>query len=50
MTRRIQLEVYLVPEYMLYSGVFLVLLAVGAAILPARRAANQEIIDALGHV
>jgi putative ABC transport system permease protein len=50
MTRRIQLEVYLVREYMLYSGVFLVLLAVGAAILPARKAANQEIIDALGHV
>jgi putative ABC transport system permease protein len=50
MTRRIPLEVYLVPEYMLYSGFFLVLLAVGAAILPARRAANQEITNALGHV
>jgi putative ABC transport system permease protein len=49
-TRRIPLEVYLVPEYMFYSTVFLVLLSMGAAILPARRAAKQEIIDALGHV
>jgi putative ABC transport system permease protein len=49
-TRRIPLEVYLVPEYMVYSTFFLILLSVGAAILPARRAANQEIIDALGHV
>jgi putative ABC transport system permease protein len=49
-TRRIPLEVYLMPEYMLYSTGFLVLLAVGAAVIPARRAANQEIIDALGHV
>ena len=49
-TRRIPLEVYLVPEYMLYSTLLLVLLSVGAAILPARRAAKQEIIDALGHV
>jgi putative ABC transport system permease protein len=49
-TRRIPLEVILVPEYMLYSTVFLVLLSVGAAVLPARRAANQEIVDALGHV
>lgn len=50
LTRRIPLEVYLVPEYMLYSTLLLVLLSVGAAILPARRAAKQEIIDALGHV
>ena len=50
MTRRIPFEVYLVPEYMLYSAIFLVLLAVGAAMLPARRAARQEIVDALGHV
>ncbi|HUC98581.1 MAG TPA: FtsX-like permease family protein, partial [Candidatus Polarisedimenticolaceae bacterium] len=50
MTRRIPFEVYLVPEYMLYSAIFLVFLAVGAAILPARRAAKQEIVDALGHV
>lgn len=49
-SRRIPLEVYLVPEYMVYSTVFLVLLSIGAAILPARRAANQEIVDALGHV
>jgi putative ABC transport system permease protein len=49
-TRRIPLEVYLVPQYMLYSTGFLVLLSVTVAVLPARRAANQEIIDALGHV
>ena len=49
-TRRIPLEVYLVPEYMLYSTFFLILLSMVAAVLPARRAANQEIIDALGHV
>src|SRR5215208_5024339 len=35
-TRRIPLEVYLIPEYMLYSTGFLVLLAVGAAVIPAR--------------
>jgi putative ABC transport system permease protein len=49
-THRVPLEVYVVPEYIFYSFVFLVLLSVGAAILPARRAAKQEIIDALGHV
>jgi putative ABC transport system permease protein len=50
MTRRIPLEVYLVPEYMVYSFLFLILLSIGAAIFPARRAAKQEIVDALGHV
>jgi ABC-type lipoprotein release transport system permease subunit len=42
MTRRIPLEVYLVPEYLLYSTVFLILLSVGAAILPARRAVSTR--------
>lgn len=50
LTRRIPLEVYLVPEYIFYSTVFLIVLSVAAAILPARRAAKKEIIDALGHV
>jgi putative ABC transport system permease protein len=49
-TRRIPLQVYFVPEYVFFSTIFLILLAVLAAILPARRAAKQEIIDALGHV
>jgi putative ABC transport system permease protein len=49
-TRRVPLEIYLVPEYIVYSSIFLLLLSVAAAILPARRAAQQEIVDALGHV
>jgi putative ABC transport system permease protein len=49
-TKRVPLEVYLVPEYMLWSAICLVILAVGAAILPARKAAHEEIVDALGHV
>jgi putative ABC transport system permease protein len=49
-TVRIPLEVYLVPKYILWSTIFLVCLSVLAAVLPARRAANQAIIDALGHV
>jgi len=49
-TRRIPFEVYLVPEYMLWSMVLLVLLSVAAAVLPARRAARQPIVGALGHV
>lgn len=49
-TRRVPLEVYLVPEYMLYSMALLVLLSVATAVLPAHRAARQSIVGALGHV
>lgn len=49
-TQRIPLEVYLVPEYMVWSVVLLVLLAIGTAVLPARRAARQPVVVALGHV
>jgi putative ABC transport system permease protein len=49
-TRRIPLEVYLVPEYQLLSLVFLVGLCVLAAVLPSRRAARMSIVDSLGHV
>lgn len=47
---RIPLEVFLVPEYLVTSCVFLTFLAMVAAIMPARRAARMAIIDALGHV
>lgn len=49
-TKRIPLEVYLVPAYIAYSALFLIILSVAAAILPARKAARREIVDALGHV
>jgi putative ABC transport system permease protein len=49
-TQRLPLEVHLVPQYMLVSVLLLVILSVGAASFPARRAASQAIVDALGHV
>ena len=49
-TNRIPLEIHLVPEYLLTSFVFLLALSVGAACFPARRAAREGIVDALGHV
>jgi putative ABC transport system permease protein len=49
-TQRLPLEVHLVPEYMLLSIPLLVILAFGAASFPARRAAHQNIVDALAHV
>ena len=48
--KRVPLEIFLVPQYLIWSFVFLVLLAVLAAVMPARRAARLLIIDALGHV
>lgn len=49
-SQRLPLEIELVPEYMLWSVLFLVALSVGAASFPARRAAHQNIVEALGHV
>ena len=49
-TKRVPLEIYIVPEYIVLSLVFLIILAIIAAVLPARRAARMSIIDALGHV
>jgi putative ABC transport system permease protein len=49
-TRRVPLEVYIVPEYMVVSALLLVFLSLVAAILPARKAARMDIVDALGHV
>ncbi len=46
----VPLIVNLVPQAMTMLMVFLVLLSLLAAILPARRAAKQNVVDALGHV
>jgi putative ABC transport system permease protein len=46
----VSLIVNLVPQAMLILAVFLVVLSLIAAILPARRAAGQNVVDALGHV
>ncbi len=47
--RRVPLEVFLVPRYMLISFVFLMALSVASALLPTRKAAHTVIVDALGH-
>jgi putative ABC transport system permease protein len=49
-TQRLPLEIHLVPEYMSLSIPLLVILSVGAASFPARRAAHESIVDALAHV
>jgi len=46
----VPLIVSIVPQAMLILMVFLILLSLIAAILPARRAARQNVVDALGHV
>jgi len=46
----VPLIVNLVPQSMLFLMLFLILLSLMAAILPARRAARQNVVDALGHV
>jgi len=46
----VSLIVNLAPQAMLILAVFLVVLSLIAAILPARRAARQNVVDALGHV
>jgi putative ABC transport system permease protein len=46
----VSLIVNLVPGAMLMLAVFLIVLSLIAAILPARRAARQNVVDALGHV
>ena len=49
-TRRVPLEVYLVPREMLFSVGALLLLSLLAASVPAREASRMEIVSALGHV
>jgi putative ABC transport system permease protein len=46
----VPLVVNLVPQSLLVLTVCLILLSLIAAILPARRAARQNVVDALGHV
>ncbi|MEZ5583226.1 MAG: FtsX-like permease family protein [Candidatus Competibacteraceae bacterium] len=48
--RSIPLEVYVVPNYLLASGLLLILLSFAAGIFPARRIALRNIVEALGHV
>lgn len=48
-TREVPLQIYLVPEYWLYSILLLLLLSLLSAILPARKAARLEITHALGY-
>ena len=50
MTRQVPLEVHLVPDYVAMTMLFLVVLSVLAAIMPARKAARMNIVDALGHI
>jgi len=47
---RVSLVVNLVPGAMVTLVLFLVLLSLMAALLPARRAARQNVVEALGHV
>ncbi len=46
---RVPLEVHLVPAYLVVSFVFLLVLSISSAILPARKASLKGIVDALGH-
>lgn len=46
----IPLEIYLAPDYMIVSLLFLFLLSLAAATFPAKKAASMNIVDALGHV
>lgn len=48
-SRRVPLEVYLVPHDMIWSLAALVLLSLLAASVPARKASRMEIVGALGH-
>lgn len=48
--REVGLEIRLEPGYLFVTGCFLVLLTLVAAIVPARRASVQGIVEALGHV
>jgi putative ABC transport system permease protein len=46
----VPLIVNLVPQTMFVLMLFLIFLSLLAAIIPARRAAKQNVVDALGHV
>jgi putative ABC transport system permease protein len=48
--RKVPLEIGLVPEYLFMTTIFLIVLTFAAAVIPARRASGQGIVEALGHV
>jgi len=50
MTSRLPIVIYFVPGTMAYSFMFLLALCLCASLIPARRAARQNTVDALGHV
>lgn len=47
---QIPLSIIFTVEFFCYSSSFLLILCLIASLIPARRAANQNIVDALGHV
>lgn len=47
--RAVPLEIRLEPVCLFLTGIALVLLTLAASIVPARRASNQGIVEALGH-
>jgi putative ABC transport system permease protein len=47
---RVPIMIEVVPEYMVYTFLFLMVLCMIASLIPARRAALQNVVDALGHV
>ncbi len=49
-TPRIPLEIHWVPEYLVFSALFLLALSILAATLPARRAVKRSVVQCLGHV
>lgn len=50
MTNRVVIKMELFPETMAYIFVFLLVLCLVASLIPAGRAARENIVDALGHV
>lgn len=50
MVRPVPLMILIVPEYLAMSWIIMVCLCLLASLLPARRAARQNVVEALGHV
>ncbi len=48
--RAVVIRIDLVPEKMIWSFLFLVVLCLVASLIPARRAAGLNVVEALGHV
>jgi putative ABC transport system permease protein len=49
LTREVPILIDLEPERMLYSFLFLIILCWISSFIPARQAACQNVVDALGH-